>query len=141
MDFETVLLTLRRQGFSCSQILMKLALELDGKDNADLLRAMSGLAMGMGRTGGACGILTGGACVLGYFTGQGEAGELAHSRADEAIFDYVSWFSEEYSAADCHALLGGDFSRSAAVCPAMLEAAYFKLLALLEQYGILEVRS
>lgn len=138
MDFETALLTLSRQGFSCSQILMKLALDLDGRDNPDLLRAVSGLTCGMGHTGHTCGVLTGGACVLGYFTGQGDPEELPHSRAREIVADYVDWFRTQYGTDGCKEILGGDFSRSALVCPAMIEAAYFKLVELLGQYGILE---
>ena len=35
---------LKQQGFFCSQILMTLGMELQGKENTDLIRAMNGLA-------------------------------------------------------------------------------------------------
>ncbi len=47
------------EGDTCGHILAKLALEAVGRDNPDLVRAMSGLAVGMGR-GFNCGCLTGG---------------------------------------------------------------------------------
>lgn len=138
MDFETTLLELAHQGFECSQILMLMALEIDGKENPDLIRAMSGLCGGMGRSGGACGVLTGGCCVLGYFTGQGEAGELAHSRAREMISEYAGWFHDHFGTTDCRDIIHGDFSRCLTVCVPIIEEGYFKLLELLGEYGILE---
>jgi len=40
------LMQLRRQGFYCSQILILQGLEMTGKTNPDLVRAMHGLAGG-----------------------------------------------------------------------------------------------
>ena len=45
------------QGYTCGHVLAKLALEAQGRDDPDLVRAMSGLALGMGR-GLNCGSLT-----------------------------------------------------------------------------------
>ena len=50
--------------FKCSHILMRLALEAQGRDDPDLIRAMSGLALGMGQ-GFNCGALSAGCCVIG----------------------------------------------------------------------------
>ena len=50
---------LKQQGFFCSQILMTLGLELQGKENPELIRAMNGLAGGLGFTGETCGALDG----------------------------------------------------------------------------------
>ena len=49
MDDIDQLMALRKQGFYCSQILMLQGLEMMGKDNPDLIRAMHGLAGGLGR--------------------------------------------------------------------------------------------
>ena len=46
-----------QQGFYCSQILIKLGLENQGKENEDLVRAMAGLAGGLGFAGKNCGTL------------------------------------------------------------------------------------
>ncbi|MBZ0309444.1 MAG: C-GCAxxG-C-C family protein, partial [Anaerolineae bacterium] len=62
---------LKEQGFFCSQIIMILGLELQGKENPDLVRAMHGLAGGLGFTGETCGALTGGSSVLGVYAGRG----------------------------------------------------------------------
>ena len=138
MDFEAILLEMTKQGFECSQILMLMALELDGAENPGLVRAMSGLNSGMGRTGGACGALTGGCCVLGYFTGKGVPEELEHSRAREIVSGYAQWFTGRFGTESCRDIINGDYSRCLATCPPMMEECYFKLMELLEEYDILE---
>ena len=52
MDLRERLLELGLQGFECSQIMMMIALELEEKENPDLIRAVSGLTGGMGHGGG-----------------------------------------------------------------------------------------
>ena len=64
MDEMLKMLELSGQGFHCSQILLFLGLEAQGKSNPDLIRAMSGLAGGVGFCGDTCGALTGGACLI-----------------------------------------------------------------------------
>ena len=71
MDGMEQMMALRKQGFYCSQILILQGLELMGKSNPDLVRAMQGLAGGMGFSGEICGALTGGACLLGLYAGKG----------------------------------------------------------------------
>ena len=80
MELREYLMELGMQGFECSQILMMLALETDGCENPDLIRAMSGLTGGMGHCQKECGALTGGCCVLGYFAGRGSTEEIEHNQ-------------------------------------------------------------
>lgn len=61
---------LHLQGFHCSQIMLILGLERQGKTNPDLVRAMTGLAGGLGFGGKNCGALTGAACLLGLYAGR-----------------------------------------------------------------------
>ena len=67
MELFDRMLELSGQGFYCAQILLILALEAEGKENPDLVRAMSGLNGGLGFSGNVCGALTGGCCLLGHF--------------------------------------------------------------------------
>jgi C_GCAxxG_C_C family probable redox protein len=138
MDFDKMVFEMRRQGFKCAQIMVKVALEIDGKNNPDLLRAMSGLNTGMAETGGACGVLTGGAAALGYFTGRGEPNELPHERATEIVAAYVNWFRETYGTDTCYGLIGGDFSRCPSICPGVIQAGYEMLIEIITEYEILE---
>ncbi len=50
---------MKAQGFYCSQILIKPGLELQGKENPDLVRAAHGLAGGLGFSGELCAALSG----------------------------------------------------------------------------------
>lgn len=140
MDFEMVLLELKKQGIGgCSQVMMKLAMDLVGaEDNPDLIRAMSGLTGGMGDAGSACGVLTGGAAAIGYLIGRGAAGEIPHEHYKEIIRKYVDWFRETYGTDRCYDIIKGDKEYSKKVCPGIIEAGYYKMVELLEEYGILE---
>ncbi|NLB27636.1 MAG: C_GCAxxG_C_C family protein [Clostridiaceae bacterium] len=139
MDFEMVLLELKKQGIGgCSQVMAKLALDLTGQENPGLIRAMSGLTGGMGGAGSACGVLTGGAAALGFYAGKGEAHEIPHEDYKEMIKKYVDWFREEYGTDRCYDIIKGDKEYSQEVCPGIIEAGYYKMVELLEEYGILD---
>ena len=142
MDLRERLLELGLQGFECSQIMMMIALELEEKENPDLIRAVSGLTGGMGHGGGTCGALTGGCGVLGLFTVKGDPEEMEDNRCHEIIRAYTTWFREQYTpqygGTDCAQVIGGDFSKCLTVCASILEACCGKLLDLLTEYEILE---
>src|ERR1051326_5492491 len=88
---------LKHQGFFCSQILMTLALDLQGQENPPLIGAMHGLAGGLGFAGETCGALTGGACVLGLYAGKARAEADDDPRLDFMINDLVQWFKAGYA--------------------------------------------
>ena len=139
MDFDLVLLELKKQGISgCSQIMVRLALDLVGHDNPGLIRAMSGLTGGMGDAGSACGVLTGGAAAIGYLAGRGPLEDIPHENYKGIIKEYVDWFREEYGTDRCYDIIKGDKDYSKQVCPGIIEAGYYKMVELLEDYGILE---
>ncbi len=134
------MLTLSQKGYDCAQILLMLALESEGKEDPDLIRAMGGLTGGLGNTGGICGCLTGGACLLSYYTGKGEDDEIPHSDHDLIIANLRDWFAgytAEYGSCDCRAILGGDRRNRIQRCPLLLEATLETCLSLLEEHGCL----
>lgn len=136
MDTEMRMLELAGQGFECSQIIMLMGLDMAGLDNPDLIRAVSGLNGGMGRSGKACGCLTSGACVLGLLTGKGEAEELEDSRSRELIQEYVQWFEEniggQFGGEDCTDIIQGDYSLCMTVCRPILMECLEKLAEMIE---------
>ena len=83
------MLELSRKGYFCAQILMQLALDAEGKDCPELIRAMGGLNAGIGFSGGPCGALTGGACFLAYFS-EGLDGR----ERDAMLREFHDWFRE-----------------------------------------------
>lgn len=87
---------LRKKGFYCSQILLILGMEYQGKKNPDLVRAMHGLAGGLGFSGEICGALSGGACLLGLYAGKGLPEEQENPLLNFMIEDLVKWFKQEH---------------------------------------------
>ena len=90
------MIQLSQQGFHCSQILLIMGLEAQGKNNVDLVKSMAGLAGGLGFSGDVCGTLTGGACLLGLYAGKGDPREEEDERLNLMIGELVEWFANEY---------------------------------------------
>lgn len=138
-DMFLQMMSMARQGFFCSQIIVKMALELEGKENPDLVRAMGGLIGGMGFSGGVCGCLTGGACMIGLFASKGDPDELEDSRANEMVQELVKWFEEEiggkYSSINCRDILEGDPTNQTKRCPQIVERTFEKALNILSDRG------
>jgi C_GCAxxG_C_C family probable redox protein len=139
MDEFEQLMVLRKQGFYCSQILMLQGLEQLGKSNPDLIRAMHGLAGGLGFSGELCGALTGGASLLGLYAGKGEAGQPEDPRLDFMIMDLVKWFKAEYSAQfggiRCEEILAGNSQNQSIRCPILVAGVLQKVKDLLVENG------
>ncbi len=140
MELFDRMLELSGQGFYCAQILMILALESEGKEDPDLVRAMSGLNGGLGFSGNVCGALTGGCCFLGYFCGKGEAEELEAPEASSVIREFVDWFrafaEESYGGTACEDILEGDPSNKLKRCPEVVEGVFLKCMELLSKHRL-----
>lgn len=137
------ILPLAGRGYCCSQILGLLALEAQGRENPDLVRALGGLCLGLGGCEGTCGILTGGCCVLALYTGKGADAEQPVDRADLARSEFVDWFTQRvtqaYGGVSCGAILGAgaecgkpDPQR----CGGLLAEAWDRILVLLDGLGL-----
>lgn len=141
MEIRERIMELGLQGYECSQILMILALESEGLENPDLVRAMSGLTGGMGHCRKECGALTGGCCVLGYYTGRGSSEEIEDNSYPQVIQNYVNWFQKQFGTGkgetNCLAILGDDFSKAFTSCLPMLEACQEKLTEILYENGVI----
>ncbi|MCC7207047.1 MAG: C_GCAxxG_C_C family protein [Anaerolineae bacterium] len=143
MDVDTTTLErmreLKQQGFFCSQILAILALELQGRDNPALVRAMHGLAGGLGFTGETCGALSGGACLLGLYAGKGRPGDEEDLRLNFMIEDLVKWFRDgygaEYGGIRCTEILAGSPQAQATRCPALVAGTFQKVKEMLVENG------
>lgn len=140
MDLFDRMLELSSQGYYCAQILMILALEMEGKEDPDLIRAMSGLNGGLGFSGKLCGALTGGCCLMGYFTGKGEAEEIEDPDSASLIQELVRWFEENigstYGGCTCDDILEGNPMNKMQRCPEVVEGVFAKCLELLKEKNI-----
>ncbi|HEX7555587.1 MAG TPA: C-GCAxxG-C-C family protein [Leptolinea sp.] len=130
---------LRQQGFYCSQILLIMGLELQGKNNPDLVGAVHGLAGGLGFNGELCGGLTGGACLLGLYAGRKNAGDEEDPRLDFMIEDLVKWFKstvgEKYGGCKCDDIIGDQPGNQASRCPVIVAGTFQKVKDLLVENG------
>ena len=141
---QMMLLELGSKNYSCAQILLIGGLRLLGNDNPGLVRAMSGLGQGMG-FGGTCGAFTGGACLIGLYTGKGEDGELPLDNAALVLDEYCTWFRENFCAANpaasCDGFLELDGETGPRLmqperCGAMVGRVWEKVISLLMENGI-----
>jgi C_GCAxxG_C_C family probable redox protein len=142
MDDLMRMMKLKGQGFYCSQIMVSMGLEDQGKSNPDLVGAARGLAGGLGFSGEVCGALTGGACLLGLYAGKGSPEEKDDPRLDWMVQALVEWFNEEYGGqyggTRCDDILDGEPSNMAARCPGIVVSTYQKAQELLAEYEIEE---
>ncbi len=130
------MLQLGQQGFTCSQIIILLALELRGEENPDLVRAMGGLAYGCGSGQGSCGVLTAGCCVLALYAGKGNTDETPSDRLDLMLQELGDWFrrhtgcdTEDMS---CNAIVGeAGPQASRRRCGTLLQETYAKVMEIL----------
>jgi hypothetical protein len=139
MNDLDVMQEMKAQGFVCSQMILKMGLELQGKDNPDLIRAVQGLAGGLGYTGDVCGTLTAAACLLGLYAGKGLPEEEDDPRLIFMIEDLVNWFKQEYGLGNgnihCADIVGEQGKKNLSRCPQIITATYQKVKELLVENG------
>jgi C_GCAxxG_C_C family probable redox protein len=126
------------KGYQCSQILMAVALEAQGKQNPDLVRAMSGLLGGMG-SGKTCGALTGGCSVLGFYAGWGTPDSNPDERLAAMLGEFVEWFETEYTqrygSIECKEIVGDDMRNKMTRCPHIVLESLVRLKEILAEYN------
>lgn len=129
------IIELLAQKFHCSQIMMKIGMDALELDEPSLVKAMTGLAGGLGGCGKNCGALTGGVAMISLFAGRGTPEEEAAPELEEMISQFLAWFEETYGSADCGDIIQGDKANIPAICPQLICAACRKALEILENYG------
>lgn len=138
-DELTRIAELLQQGFCCSQVLLLMGLEAQGKEDPDLVRAVHGLCGGIGSSGETCGSLTGAACLLGLYAGRGLVTEMPDRRLNLMLDELVNWFEGEYSARysgiRCDEILAGDPANQQLRCPGIVVETWQKARDLLAANG------
>lgn len=137
-EYDLDILRLHGQGFCCAQIVLQLALEMQGVENPGLIRAMSGLCVGFSSTGGACGSLTGAACLLAYYAGKGAANEQAHDRLPLMLTELADWFEEyatgRFGGINCVDIVPGGKPDSS-ICGGLVSECFGKAMTILVENG------
>jgi len=130
---------LHQQGYYCSQILIIMGLELQGKTNHDLVASMHGLSGGLGFSGELCGALSGGASLLGLYAGKKFPEEEENPVLRFIIEDLVNWFKIEYGKTyggiRCEEILEGNSINQLTRCPLMVSGVFNKVKQLLVENG------
>lgn len=140
MDIIDRIMELSRCGYFCSQILAILLLETLGKENKDFVKAMQGLNGGVGFSGGCCGCMTGGACIISYLTGKGEDTEYEHEEHKSSLGEFTQWFTDEmmvqFGGTDCRDITKGNPARRVEVCPQIIADTFMKCMEILSEKGL-----
>lgn len=118
-DAQLLVMELGGLGYSCAQMVLMGGLRLMGRENPDLIRAMAGLAQGVGCSGEICGALSGGVCLIALHTGKGRDAETPLPQAQPLMNELVEWFREELcqgGSVTCDAILGVADAASGPAC-------------------------
>ena len=109
-EMVTRMIELAENRYNCSQIMMMLALEQEGRENPGLVRAMSGLGDGCGFFRETCGIMTGAASILAWYAGKGAEDETESTRLLPMLEELGDWFQQEiaakYNGTRCNEIVG-----------------------------------
>jgi C_GCAxxG_C_C family probable redox protein len=137
-DLLLRLIRLKSKGFCCAQIIMTLALDAQGKTNADLVRSVGGLCFGINGSGEVCGALSGGACLISLYAGKGSDGEKPDDRHQTMMDELVDWFKKmadaEYGGTRCADIL--DKFPNNSICGQIVAETYGKCMDILASHGI-----
>jgi C_GCAxxG_C_C family probable redox protein len=138
-DARMHMMELSQKGYYCSQILLSLALEAQGKQDPDLIRAMAGLALGVGEGAGTCGALTGAACMIALYAGKGQDTETEMDEFRLTLAELWEWFENEacaaYGGVRCDDILRDGTPRKQR-CGPIVAATYSKVMEILIEHGI-----
>ena len=135
------MIALAEQKYNCSQIMMVLALEQEGRENPDLVRAMSGLGDGCGFFRETCGILTGAASILAWYAGKGADDETESEKLLPMLEELNEWFGEEiaakYAGTRCLEIVGDRVGTEEGkqICGSIIFQTFGKVNEILEENG------
>ncbi len=147
-DLQMMIFEFGSKGYSCSQILMLLALQMQGQENPALVRASNALAQGIANGGKTCGALTGGLCLISLYTAKGSDSDRGDDREAVMWEELEDWFNSEIcqnKSNYCDDILGLNENNSmninrlahgGAICANMVAKVFEKCLEILQKYEI-----
>ena len=136
-DIVLQMMRLKAKGYCCAQIILILALEVQGKTNADLVRSAGALCFGINWSGEVCGALSGGACLISLYAGKGTDEEVFDGQYTAMLGELVEWFmmaaDDKYGGTRCHEILEKFPDRS--ICSLIVPDTYKKCMDILASHG------
>jgi hypothetical protein len=135
-DIGSRISQLTARGYCCSQILIFLALEAQGRENPELVRAAAGLCLGVAGSGETCGIFTGAACLLALYGAKGSDIEKVDDKLPLMFAELSEWFEQsvcgQYGGGSCRDIIGEETQRpSPDRCGHLLLDAWHRVLGIL----------
>lgn len=140
-DLMLEMMQLAAKGYVCSQIMMKMALELRGEENPALVRAMAGPGYGCGEGSATCGALVAGCSILALYTAKGGDDEIGSELLHSIQGELSEWFNqrigERYGGISCEKIVGeAGPAASQQTCGALVADTYAKLMEIMTDQGI-----
>jgi hypothetical protein len=137
-QFNMDIIKLAHQGYCCSQMVMQLALDLQGSSNPGLIRSLSGLCHGVVATDGTCGTVTGAACMIAFYAGKGYPEEEPSELLPVMLSELADWFRDygisRFGGINCSDIVR-DNRPDTSVCGGLVLACFNKALAILMENG------
>lgn len=85
--------------------------------------------------------MTGGCCLLSYFTGKPDDSHYDSPHHKPALAEFTRWFTEEmeleYQSIDCREITKGNPAKRVQYCPEIIAQTYEKCIEILESKGFL----
>lgn len=128
-------------GLCCTQIIMRLALDEEEKENVDLIKALNGLCRGIGDSQKTCGVILGGIGVLGLYAGKGSEREYPKEDFSRMISEFTEWFEATFESTECVDLIGvtsftdQNNQEYKVKCGDVLANSYYKIQEILADHG------
>ena len=135
-DIGFRIIQLAGRGYCCSQILIFLALEAQGRENPDLMRAAAGLCLGVAGSGETCGIFTGAACLLALYGAKGADIEKVDEKLPLMYAELSEWFEQtvcgQFGGGSCKDIIGEEPRRpNPDRCGRLLLDAWHRVMGIL----------
>lgn len=141
-DTAFKMIKLANSGYCCTQIMIKMVLDEEDKENNDLVKAVNGLCKGIGGCQKTCGVLTGGIAIIGLYAGKGEDIQFPSENYGKMNNEYIKWFEEEFKSMECMDIIGvysfnGENPNENYMlkCGDILLKSYEKIQQILYKYG------
>ena len=111
------------------------------QDNPELVKALMGLCGGVGFSGGCCGCMTAGTCMISYLTGKGSDAEQESADHKPMMKEFTEWFKErmvpEFGSINCCDVIHFDPAKRIEMCPPIIADTYEKCVELLQEKDLL----
>jgi hypothetical protein len=138
-DWMIRLLKLGGKGYTCSQIILLLGLEMQGESNPGLVRAMAGLAYGCGSGRASCGAFSGGCCLLALYAVKGSDEETQSEKLQAMLQDLSDWFGNQIGdpsgGMTCETIVGLEGPAAFRQrCGSLVADTFAKVLEILQTY-------